>query len=605
MNKPTNYLFAGILSLSTLLLAPHALAQEQAAPSPESLEGATLLESPVSSALPLDEIMMLDPSREVRVASGVVGRDQTLVSVPYSYRRTAVLTADLISLRKAWLIPKPQVTLKAGAIGYWAGRFYERPKDIYANALISSAPSKASGYTDVWCFFGVDARDKPYSTCVRTNEDFDYELLFAGSRWYLPNITYEEVSTVAQLKFEERPVQFEQDLRLEYRFREWDAGDVDVLLYANGVQLSNRPARRQPDGSALYRSPAGELRLTQVGNSRQEANVTLTRNATSGTTKQPLVLKLSSMTPEDREKYVKRATTRLELARKRLASYETRVSQPLEVRVVGQDREGFFPIKWRDVLVRRSIQPAQVYRQKSSPQNRPDRFGAANALLINPLNEIDRRMLCLLPNGSVKQPEGINSKAYHCLEDRNGDGKYEWLIKDPTFFPNFMTENLYAFTSLETAGPVEVEIAPKPPLEFFNFDLIATGISKQTLAEDGQYRPAEYRFSLRDMSDRSLHMQYMNSPVIRNYNVELDRNGSGELRAADGTLLLEVRNAKMNGSAEVKLHALLKPGIGPIFDHSYEINRAKKALAAWEAIAASARAGEDLDLSLVLAEERD
>ncbi|MCA3695599.1 hypothetical protein [Aquidulcibacter sp.] len=597
----------GILSLHVylvLFLTTPAFSQV-ATSSLQTLEtkSAALTKPALDRPLPLDLVMTVDPSREVRVATGIIGRDQTIVSIPYLYRRTAVLTEDLIASRLVVFNYVPYVHLKAGAVGYWAGEFEVVPASN--PAMSSGATPSQSRDSSVWCFFGVNTFNVPTHACIQSNEDSDAVLSMAGSRWYISDITYSETFPVSQFKFEERPLKIGDDLRLEYRFREWDTNDVDVLMYANGEQLFNRAAKRLFDGSAIYVTPAGEVKLTQVGKSRSEAQATLASTSVDPPPPPSLILKSSHYSPEDWATIIKHFDERIQEIESQISRLEKVQLPLLDVAIVGEDREDFFPIKWRDVVLRRTVRPGELFKQKASPLNRPDRFGVTGAILYRPLNEMGRRLLCLDSNDKIKQPVTVSIFKTHCLEDDDGDGKYEWLLKNPLFSRSndFTISSLHSYSDLKRTGIIPVERAPLQDLPYVPVELIASGITQQIRSIDGQYRPSEYRFSFKMVDPAYIKFPYMNSLVIHNYNVALDRNGTGELRAVDGTLLIEVRNAKLDGSAEVRLHGLLKPGLGPIFDHATEINKAKKLLAAYKSLAASAREDRDVDLNPLYSED--
>jgi hypothetical protein len=190
----------------------------------------------------------------------------------------------------------------------------------------------------------------------------------------------------------------------------------------------------------------------------------------------------------------------------------------------------------------------------------------------------------------------------HCIQDTDGDGKYEWLIKDPVFpqKPAFMLAEVYTHTDLRRTNPIEVEPAPSQDLPISTADLIATGIASRIMTPEGHYRPNIYRFSFKMRAPEYVKRPTTSSTVIKNFDVELDRNGAGQLRSSNGTLLIEVRNAKMDGSAEVRLHNILEPGIGPIFDRETDLQYARKFKQGFEAIAVNARTGQPIDMSVFM-----
>jgi|CXWL01.1.fsa_nt_gi hypothetical protein len=175
---------------------------------------------------------------EVRVTPGVVRRNEAIISVPFSYIRTGVLRSDI----RDSLFGLVQGTV--GSPAYWAGQY---------------------GPYDVWCIFPRnDGRDDTRPYCLAKSQSVEWAtVLNPNNPRFFVTLAYDSMGPrVSPIEIEERDVEVEPDLRLEYRFREWDRDDLDLTVYSARRLAYVFSVPRNPDGSADLDTLAGRVHLT-------------------------------------------------------------------------------------------------------------------------------------------------------------------------------------------------------------------------------------------------------------------------------------------------------------------------------------------------------
>lgn len=184
------------------------------------------------------------------VASGPVADGMSLVTVPYRYRHTAVLTRDVTGFS----ITVRGVRATAGSPGYYAGTFTgsrggnERaPNDMWC--FLRGAPDSGR---DPLCLF----RNLPGLAAIAPTRSNPY-------LWYAFSPMTGTFNYVRTPIFERRRVDLPLDLTLEYRFRGWRGEQPRVVLYAVGGQVLDLPLSRDPSGRATIATIAGSFAITR------------------------------------------------------------------------------------------------------------------------------------------------------------------------------------------------------------------------------------------------------------------------------------------------------------------------------------------------------
>lgn len=198
---------------------------------------------------------------DVNITEGPVLRDQAFASAPVEFVRTGVLMADV---RGAGFLALGTLCARAGSPAFWAGRF--SGENFGAFEMWCIFPNVTEGLNTLCLIpYGVDIRGTALSTVVSP-----YPSPFAPRSFALQR-EYNSQTHAPQI--EERAVEIAPDLRLEYRFREWDRNEADLELYLGGRDVAETTAKREQDGSATLSFGGTHLVLRQPGDDRRTAIV--------------------------------------------------------------------------------------------------------------------------------------------------------------------------------------------------------------------------------------------------------------------------------------------------------------------------------------------
>ena len=181
------------------------------------------------------------------IGSGPIQDGQPLVTIPYRYRHTAVLTEDV----RGFSITVRGVRAPAGSPGYYAGTF-------------SSSRGSGNGAPfDMWCFLprvasggGDDTlcllRNMPTLAAIAPTRNNPY----LWSQFSPMTGTFNYVRTPV---FERRRVDLPLALALEYRFDGWRGDEARIGLYAGGRHVVDLPVSRDPGGRPQLRTINGHF----------------------------------------------------------------------------------------------------------------------------------------------------------------------------------------------------------------------------------------------------------------------------------------------------------------------------------------------------------
>jgi hypothetical protein len=184
------------------------------------------------------------------VAAGPVGRGDALVTVPYRYRHTAVLTEDVVGFS----ITVRGIQAPAGAPGYYAGTF------------LSSGPYVQAGASDLWCFLPSVAGGARESLCLLRNQPAIAAIAPTRMNPWLWTQFAPATGSFDYVKtpiFERRTVVIPGDLTLEYRFAGWTRSGARIEIRAVGREVSTSEVLADVNGGVHLRTIAGEYSLTR------------------------------------------------------------------------------------------------------------------------------------------------------------------------------------------------------------------------------------------------------------------------------------------------------------------------------------------------------
>jgi hypothetical protein len=197
------------------------------------------------------------------VAAGEVALHSSLISIPYRYKYTAVLTEDVMG--HSFTVRGVQAP--KGAPGFYAGTF---EGGRYAN-----------GPKDMWCFLPKAMGKKPDEVCFfRMLPGVAAIAPTAASAnqymWYSFEPKTGSFNMVYTPIFERREVEIPADLKLEYRFYGWEGTKAKLVEFAVGGWVHMYELHRAPDGSAQLKTIAGVLRVSPGSGDPNSATATLT-----------------------------------------------------------------------------------------------------------------------------------------------------------------------------------------------------------------------------------------------------------------------------------------------------------------------------------------
>jgi hypothetical protein len=182
------------------------------------------------------------------VQSGTVRSGGTLVTIPYRYRHTAVLTRDVMGFS----ITVRGVKAPAGAPGYYAGTFS------------SSLGNRSGAPYDMWCFLPEPADAKRDPICLLRNMAALAAIAPTRSNpylWYSFSPMTGTFNYVHTPIFERRRVDLPRPLTLDYRFAGWKGEEAQMALYAVGRHVVDLPVPRDASGRPRLRTIAGSFVL--------------------------------------------------------------------------------------------------------------------------------------------------------------------------------------------------------------------------------------------------------------------------------------------------------------------------------------------------------
>lgn len=184
------------------------------------------------------------------VSPGQVRDGQPLVTIPYRYRHTAVLTENV----RGFSITVRGVRAPAGSPGYYAGTFH------------SSRGSSNGAPFDMWCFLPPAAGGGRDTLCLlRDRQDL---AAIAPTRnnpylWYQFSPMTGTFNYVRTPMFERRRVDLPLDLGLDYRFDGWRGEEARIALFAGGRLVMDLPASRDSSGGTRLQTIAGNFVISR------------------------------------------------------------------------------------------------------------------------------------------------------------------------------------------------------------------------------------------------------------------------------------------------------------------------------------------------------
>lgn len=206
---------------------------------------------------------VIETAGTVTVSTGAIARGDAIVSIPYRYKHTAVLTEDV----KGYSITVPGVQAPIGTPGYYVGTFS-------TNGFVSQeAPS------DMWCFLPSVVGGKRKNLCLFRNEPGIAAIAPTRQNpylWHQFSAATGSFNYVHTPIFERRDIDIPVDLTLEYRFAGWTNTSIRLEELAVGRLVRALRVQRDTDGSAKFSTIAGEFLIYPNDTDSDKATVSWT-----------------------------------------------------------------------------------------------------------------------------------------------------------------------------------------------------------------------------------------------------------------------------------------------------------------------------------------
>jgi len=475
------------------------------------------------------------------VNTGEVAKNGIIASVPFDYRRTGILKTDII----AKPIFKEKTYLKAGAVGYWAGRF--------TTQLVTTRNYGGSSYgpksmTEIWCFFGKDGKDRDAYICIQDGEA-STNVLSTNRKPYMLTEFSSSVGEpeLDRPKIEEKQLDIAPDLALEYRFEKFKKNYAVVNQYINSELVKTDTLPLENDGSAILITPLGNLKIVKIN--EESANISLISA--------PVVSKKNDNSKIDDAEIIRLLEIEISKEEKRAEGFEKAFPETFNFLTKPDVQTVPKHLDRNSLVFEQTLLPSKAYTQVFAPQDRT-RFGEAGALLFPHINAATgETVLCWRNYKELTDrfdPNLINFVNNHCIGDEDKDGKYEILWKDIEFTQG----SLYGFTGKTTRtvldgegnkGPVVVQSADTKNMMVETIGLFYMGPSGEELDESGKIKSTKVDFEWRYLTFKHKNSRLDNG--IYKYSVSINDKGEAIKLDENGKEVVKVTNIQNDGSADI------------------------------------------------------
>ncbi len=181
---------------------------------------------------------------------------ETIVSEPFAFNRTAVLTNEVVG--KTWRVKG--LRIPAGSLGFYAGSFGKN----------------ASRQVPTWCLIYAASKGRMKRNCLMLYDNATVVVpgainIYGFSSFSVPVLGPTDYASTPA--FEEKPIDIPGDLRLDYRFRRWGKSWAEIDVWANGEIADFQTAPKGADGRALLQTLGGGYWLSQPADDPKTAIV--------------------------------------------------------------------------------------------------------------------------------------------------------------------------------------------------------------------------------------------------------------------------------------------------------------------------------------------
>lgn len=530
-----------------------------------------------------DPLVMKPPTgAKARFRAGVAAKEDKFLSVPFEYRRTAILRNDIVlglMDKSIFALAGSGIVLKAGAKGYWAGRFRSQLTTTYGYGQRSEGSAKE---VEIWCFFGVNNSGADAHACVTYSAE-ETKLIRTSLPPYLAVSfsTSDNPPSIPNFAFDEQSVTMGENLSFDYSFGCIRTQFVCLDISVNGQNVGSNRIIINSSGDGRINSPIGELRI-KANNALQIVEIVapIQRSANA-----------QFATPAITDETSTRVSLRLAEYMEQLANEED--EKPLElVKFIDVPQAYSEPRRLArfSEIARQKYIPARVFTQRSSPQNRPNRFGPAGAVLyevhigvvskpvgglqtqLDPTRKLRiayKSVMCWQDWAGlttyIANPTFFGYPKSSCLEDTDNDGKYDKLYRDVAMVEGsiYKIASISGETNLADA-PVEITPSDNANLPPEEIRLFYMGTRDERVEASGKISPTsvklEWRYNTLPRTNSVL------GAVARSFLLEIGEDGRAVYKDDDGQPAIIISNFQPDGSADIMFTEFYQAGIVPLDD---------------------------------------
>lgn len=220
----------------------------------------SLIAQPISSIniAMFSDYIEKDANIESELISGAITKGRPFLKVPYNYRRTGTLGADISVIGL--------VALKKGAKGYWAGNNWATSTVVNGRTW---GASRTNDRSDVWCFFGSNNFNSNHGLCIRNDSVSSTVVLSRYKPHLLSSFTTNNSQMYSQLiAIQEAPMKIFNNQIVEYRFDGWEDAGISVDIYVEGKFQAKQKFPFYSDGIVLAHTIDGSYSFAKTANGR-------------------------------------------------------------------------------------------------------------------------------------------------------------------------------------------------------------------------------------------------------------------------------------------------------------------------------------------------
>jgi hypothetical protein len=258
--------FGFVIAIIATILASSgiALAKQESAPpgSPPPLS-----EAERGAGIPGVQFSeVIEAKGKPTVPDGTVHQGENLLSIPYAYRYTAVVTEDV----KGFSFTVGGVQAPAGSPGYYAGSF------VSTGGYIGFGQASPM---DMWCFLPRVAGGKRENICLLRDSPKRAAIAPTRMNPYLWNRfspmtgSFDYVNTPI---FKRQAVELPIKPVLEYRFLNWKGDTAQLRLYAMGSFVSQLNITKNLSGEYRLRTVGGDFLIKKDAVDPTSAQIIIT-----------------------------------------------------------------------------------------------------------------------------------------------------------------------------------------------------------------------------------------------------------------------------------------------------------------------------------------